>query len=291
MTPRDVAIASFVMLVWGVNFVVAKVGLAQFPPILMMALRFALVAAVLVPFVRRPAAPMTRVLGLGFTLGALHFALFFSGLKGIDASVAAIVIQLQVPFAVMLSAVFLGDRPGPRRILGTVLAFAGVFVIFAGAPVPETYLPLILMLCAAFVWSLANFQIKALGNVDGMSLNGWVALFAVPQLLVASLVLENGQWSAIVSADWRGYASIAFMALFSTILGYGLWYRLIHKYPMSLAMPFTLLAPVIAVISGIVILGEPLTPRLVLGSLMTLGGVAIIVLRRAPAIAALEPVE
>ena len=280
MTPPDIAIATLVMVVWGVNFAVAKIGLAEFPPILMMALRFALVAAILIPFVRRPAAPMTRILGLAFTLGCLHFALFFTGLKDIDASVAAIVIQLQVPFAVVLSAFLLGDRPGWLRLLGMALAFAGVFVIFAGGPAPSSYLPLALMLAAAVVWSIANFQIKALGNVDGMALNGWMALFAAPQLLAVSLLLENGQWAAILSADWRGYGAILFMAVFATILGYGLWYRLIRKYPMSLAMPFTLLGPVFGVASGVVLLGEPMSLRLAAGSLMTLAGVGIIVLRR-----------
>jgi len=286
MTPRDIAIATFVMLVWGVNFAVAKTGLAEFPPIFMMALRFTLVAALLIPFVRRPAAPMRRVLALSFTLGCLHFALFFSGLKGIDASVAAIVIQLQVPFAVLLSALLLGDRPGWRRLLGIALAFAGVFVIFAGGPAPASYVPLALMLCAAFVWSIANLQIKALGSVSGVALNGWLALFAAPQLLAASLLLERGQWNALASADWRGYGAVVFMAVFATILGYGLWYRLIHKYPMSLAMPFTLLAPVVGVLSGVVLLGEPMTLRLAAGSLITLCGVAIIVLRRPRTVAA-----
>ncbi len=141
-------------------------------------------------------------------------------------------------------------------------------------------MPLVLMLCAAFVWSIANFQIKALGNVNGMALNGWMALFAAPQLLIVSLLLEHGQWTAIASADWRGYGAIVFMAVFATILGYGLWYRLIHKYPMSLAMPFTLLAPVVGVASGVVLLGEPMSLRLAVGSLMPLCGVGIIVLRR-----------
>ena len=280
MTVADIAIAAFVMLVWGVNFAVAKVGLAEFPPLLMMTLRFGLVAILLVPFVKRPAAPMSRVIGLAFTLGFLHFALFFSGLNGIDASVAAIVIQLQVPFAVILAAILLRERPGWRSLLGMTLAFAGVLIIFAGAEIHADTVPLTLMLCAAFVWSVANYQIKALGSVDGMSLNGWMAMFATPQLLFASLAIERGQWHALAEADWRGYGAVAFTAVFATILGYGLWYRLIHKYPMSLAMPFTLLGPVFGVASGVVMLGEPMTLRLLAGSTVTLVGVAIIVLRQ-----------
>jgi len=286
----DVGIAIFVMLIWGVNFAVAKFAIAQFPPIFMMALRFSIVAALLIPFVRRPLTPMRQVFGLSLTLGCLHFALFFTGLQGIDASVAAVVIQLQVPFAVILSCVFFKDRPGLFRIFGMVLAFAGVAVIFAAAPVEGHYLSLGLMLSAALVWSLANLQIKAMDHVDGMSLNGWMALFAAPELLATSLVLERGQWTALMSADWLGYAAVGFTAVFSTIVGYGLWYRLIHKYPMSLAIPFTLLAPIFGVASGILLLGEPLTLRLAVGSLMTIAGVAVVVLW-IPKLSAVEPVE
>ena len=266
------------MLIWGVNFAVAKFALSQFPPIFMMSLRFALVALLLVPIVRRPLTPMRQIFGLSLTLGCLHFALFFTGLKGIDASVAAVVIQLQVPFAVILSSVFLKDQPGIVRVFGILLAFAGVAVIFVSTPVEGHYVSLALMLSAALVWSLANFQIKTMDHVDGMSLNGWMALFAAPELLATSLVLERGQWPALVSADWLGYSAVAFTAIFSTIIGYGLWYRLIHKYPMSLAIPFTLLAPIFGVASGIILLGEPMTLRLAIGSLMTIAGVAIVVL-------------
>lgn len=282
MSPRDVAIAVLVMLIWGVNMAVAKTGLSELPPILLMAMRFSLVAALLVPFVRRPEAPLVRVIGLSFTLGFLHFALFFSGLKGLDAAVAVIVVQLQVPFAVLLAAIFLDDRPGWRRGLGIVMAFAGVAVIVTR---PDTGPPghlasLGLMLAAAMVWAIANFQIRALQGVDGFALNGWIALFAVPQLLLASLALEHGQWAALTHATWRGYGAAAFMAVFATIVGYGLWYHLVRKYPISLAMPFTLLGPVFGVASGVILLHEPFTPRMAVGSLVTIAGIAVIVLRR-----------
>ena len=290
MTLRDIAIAGLIMLLWGVNFGFAKIGLAEFPPIFLMALRFGLVALILVPFVRRPGVSWAQVIGLSCTLGALHFALFFSGLNGLDASAAAIVVQLQVPISVLLSIVILGERPGWRSIAGIVLAFAGVWMIFVGKPMSGHLLPLFLMIGAACVWSAANFQLKAMGNVDGMALNGWMALFATPQLLIASLVIEHGQKSAILNVDWRGIVSIIFMAVFSTIVAYSLWYRLVHKYPMSLVMPFTLLGPVFGVGAGVVWLGEPLTVQLVIGSLMTLGGVGVIVLRREPVLEAAEEI-
>jgi O-acetylserine/cysteine efflux transporter len=269
-----------VMAVWGLNFAVAKIGLQQLPPILMMALRFFLVALLMVPFVKPPTGHWRQVLLISFTLGLVHFSLLFLGLVDIDAATAALTIQLQVPFATILAAIFLKDRFGWRRSLGLAIAFVGVAII-AGEPRLEgRYGPLGFVVAGAFVWAVANIQIKMLDGVGGLTLNAWIALFAAPQLAVASWFLENGQLAALAAADWRAAASVAYQAIGAFILGYGTWQWLLRQYKVSQAMPFTLLVPFFGVLSGVVVLGEDLTFALVGGGLLTVLGVAIIVIRR-----------
>src|SRR5579859_5480896 len=109
MRNRDIILALLAMAFWGLNFAFAKMALAEFPPILLAALRFLLVAAVLLPFCRRP--PSIRpIMLLAAILGFLHFPLVFYGLSRLDASTSAIVLQLQVPAGVLLAALLLGDR-------------------------------------------------------------------------------------------------------------------------------------------------------------------------------------
>ena len=127
--PRDIAILVFVTLIWGMNFAVVKFGLESFPPLLFIALRFALVAVALLPFVKPPKGYWLPVLGVSVTLGFLHFALMFTALKYVDVSSAAIAIQLQVPFAAILAAFLFKDTLGWRRALGMAIAFAGVALI------------------------------------------------------------------------------------------------------------------------------------------------------------------
>src|SRR3546814_4733567 len=106
---------------------------------------------------------------------------------------ASIAIQLQVPFASLLAAIFFKDKLGWRRGFGMLIAFFGVAVI-AGEPRLEgLYLPLAFVIIASFIWSIANVQIKLLDPIDGFSLNAWVAAFATPLLIVASLAMEDGQ--------------------------------------------------------------------------------------------------
>jgi O-acetylserine/cysteine efflux transporter len=275
-------LALIVMVIWGFNFAVAKFGLREFSPMFLMCLRFTGVAALLLPFVRVPWGQMKQIFILSVLLGTLHFPLMFTGLTGVDAATASIAIQLQVPFSSILAALLYRDKLGWRRGLGMAISFAGVIVI-AGEPraLGGTFY-LGLVIAAALVFSIVNIQIKRIGPINGFALNGWMAVMAAPQLLIATLIMENDQWRQFQSATWLGWSSIAYMALMVTILSYLMWYPLVRKYPVNQTMPWTLLAPVFGVISGIVVLGEPMTPAMVTGGALTLVGVAVIVIRKAP---------
>ena len=280
MKPADIVLVLIVMVIWGLNFVIAKWGLEQFPPIFMIALRFGMVAVLLLLFVRVPKQKLGGIALLSFTLGCLHFSMMFSGLDGTDAAAAAIAIQIQVPFAALIAAIVFKDRLGWRRAGGMALAFLGI-VIMAGEPrFSDDLVPLGLVIAASFMWAVANVQIKKLGAVDGFALNAYLGLFATPQLLLASALLEGGQIEALKNADWVGWSSVAYMAVLVTIISYVMWYRVLRRYTVNQAMPFTLLVPVLGVLSAALLLDEPLTWRVILGGVATVAGVAVIVLRR-----------
>ncbi|MBI1207169.1 MAG: EamA family transporter [Azospirillum sp.] len=280
MSFRDSLIALAVVALWGCNFAVAKFGLTEFPPLFLMVLRFSLVALLLVPFVAVPVGRLRQVFLLSVSLGGLHFPLIFSGLADLDAATASIAVQLEVPFASLLAALVFKDMLGWRRSAGMLVAFAGIAII-AGEPRLAGRLgPLALVVAASFAFAVASIQIKALGPINGFALNGWIALFAVPQLLVGSLLLESGQLAALAAADWRGWGAVLYMALISTIVAYGAWYFLVGRYPVNQTMPWLLTTPVFGVLAGVVILGEAVTPPLLLGGALTVAGVAVIVIRR-----------
>lgn len=280
MTLADGLTGLLIAVLWGLNFAISKAGLEQFPPIFMVSLRFVLVAALLVPFVPFPRGRMKEIALFSTTLGLLHFSFMFSGLAQVDAAVAAITIQIQVPFAALLSAVLYRDPPGWRRMLGMALAIAGV-AILAGEPRTSSVLWAVgLIVVAALIWSVSNIQMKRLGDVDGFALNGWMAILAAPQLLLVSLLIEDGQWAAIRAADWIGWGAVAYQGVVVVIVCYGLWYRLLRRYSVNQVMPFTLLVPLFGVLSGVLFLGEAVTWQLVAGGMATIIGVAIIVVRR-----------
>jgi O-acetylserine/cysteine efflux transporter len=280
MRPIDTALAVFVAVAWGLNFLFAKWALAEFPPVLAMALRFSLVALLLVPFVRAPWADLRRLAALSFTLGCVHFSLMFSGVAGLDAGLASIVAQSQVPFTALLSAVFLKDYPGWRQWLGMGLAFFGIWLAAGEPRAGGDAWHIALVLMGTFVWAGANFQMKALGHVDGFAINAYVGLFAAPQLLVLSFATESGQIDALRNAGFAAWLGIAYMACVVTIVTYWIWYRLLRRYEVNRVIPYSLLVPVFGVLAGALWMGDPLGWPTVAGALATVAGVAILTFPR-----------
>ena len=268
-----------VVIIWGLNFVAGKIGLAQIPPLLLMTLRFSLVAVLLLPFLKLQPGRMGQLAVVSVALGGLHYILMFVDLSGVDAGSASIAVQLMVPFSAVLAWAFFRERPSSAQISGMTIAFAGVYVLGGDAERAPQVPYLLSVVGAAFALALATILIKRLGPISIFTLNARVSLFTVPQLLAATLILEEGQMAALQSADWRAWGAVVFMAIMVTIVSHGLYYYLVRKYEINQVVPMTLLTLVAAVLLAIVILGEVLSLGVVAGGALVLAGVAMIELR------------
>jgi O-acetylserine/cysteine efflux transporter len=283
--PRDIALGIAVALVWGMGVVFAKAAIAHFPPVLLMALRFAVTAAALVWFVKPPWAQAARIFWIALVSAALQYSLTFNGLRGVDASTAVLVLQLEVPFLVLLGAVLLKEKPGLRKWLGIAFSFLGVGFIAGEPRLGGAEASLALLIGGAFAWAVGQTMVRRLVTLDGVTLIAWVAVFATPQLFAISFVLEGSPVPYIASADWIVWGTVVYLGLIMTALGYGLWYSLVRRHPVGQVAPFLLLLPVFSVIGGIVLLGESLTLHVALGGAVVIAGVAFILLERAPSAA------
>jgi O-acetylserine/cysteine efflux transporter len=125
-------------------------------------------------------------------------------------------------------------------------------------------------------------MIKRLGNLGGFRLISAIALFASPQLFVASFLLEQDQLQQIQTASVGAWSAVAYLVVIMTALAYGLWYRLLGHYSVNQVMPFLLLLPVTSVIGGIFFLGESLTIKIAAGGCLAIIGVAMITIQRLP---------
>ncbi|WP_442487536.1 DMT family transporter [Halomonas litopenaei] len=281
MPLRDLLLSLLVIVIWALNIIVIKLGVSDMPPLLLTTLRLALVAALLVPFhpVARHQLPFLALLSV--TFGVMNFALLIIGLGQAEAGTGALLIQMGTPFATLLAVIFLKERLGAKRLVGLLLSFGGIGVLAGGPSLPAP-LPTTLLLASALGWAVSQLLIKRGPKVSPMAMAGWIALFATPQLALASWWFEDNHWHAMLDAGLAGWGAVLYTALMSSILAYGIWFGLIRRHDVNRVVPMTLLVPVLAVILGIVLLGDSVDAYKLGGGGMVVAGVALIVIRFGP---------
>lgn len=278
MKPGDILLALAAVIIWGINFVVIKIGLQDLPPVLFTALRFIFAALPLAFFIRRPAIPWTLLTGYALFQFALQFTLLFSGMKlGLPPGLASLVIQLQAFFTIGLAVLMLGERPRMNQILGALIAFGGMALVASHLEAQATVIGFLLVVAGGLCWAVANIFTKKIGKTNPMALVVWGSLLASPPLLLASLVIEGtAAWAQTAARlDWKSVGAVFFQSYPNTLLGFGIWSMLMRKYPAATIAPFTLLVPVTGMIGAAIVLGEPLQWWKITAGFLVLCGLAL----------------
>jgi O-acetylserine/cysteine efflux transporter len=288
MSVPDIFTALAVVSIWGVNFVVIKLGLQDLPPILFTALRFLFAALPLALFVKRPDTSLKLLLVFGLFQFAIQFTLLFTGIKlGLPAGLASLVIQLQAFFTIGLAVLLLKERPRPVQLAGALVALAGMAVVALNLEARATLIGFALVVLAGLCWAVANIAGKQMGKpkqagatahpVSALSLMVWASVVATPPLLLASWLVEGpAAWqTAAQHFRWNTLWAVLFNAWPNTLLGFGIWSMLMRKYPTATVAPFSLLVPVAGMLSAAVVLGEALQWWKIVAGLLVLGGLAL----------------
>jgi O-acetylserine/cysteine efflux transporter len=277
MSPRDLLIATVVIFAWGVNFVVIKLGLHGVPPMLLGALRFG-VAAVPACFIKRPQIPLRWLFAYGLTISLGQFALLFYGMSvGMPAGLASLVLQAQAFFTLIFAAMFLGERIRAANLAGLVIAAAGLALIGMQGGHAMTVTGFLFTLAASAMWALGNVVTKAMGKVDLLSLVVWASLIPPLPFLALSLIFEGPARieSSLAAIPLVSVFAVAYLAFVATIVGYSLWGKLLARYPAASVAPFSLLVPVIGLVSAAVVLGEDLTGAQIAGAVLVMAGLMV----------------
>lgn len=263
----DWLMAAVVILVWGVNFVVMKWGLQEVSPLLLCALRFAAASLPFLLFVRPPANLPWWILAVyGMVQGVGQFGLLFAGMQwGMPAGMASVVLQTQAFISLLLAALLLHERPRSWQWLGLCIAIGGLIVIASAqgeGAAQMTGIGFLLTIASAAMWACSNLITRhaaSYGSYQPLPFLVWSSIFPIAPLLGMSIWLEGDvaqMLQQVQAMTWQGWGSVAYLALLSTLLGYGLWTRLLQRYPTSTVAPLSLLVPVVGLLSAIWLLGE-----------------------------------
>ena len=274
MSPRHILLAVLVAAIWGFNFVMLKIGLDEFPPILFSALRFLAAAVPAIFFVGRPRVAWRWIISVGLVLGVAKFSFLFIGLKaGMPAGLSSLVLQSQVIFTTVFAAVVLRERPKAVQLAGIALAVAGIGVIAWDYGLSSPLLGFLLLVCAGACWGVSNVLMRYAKPADTLRFMVWVSAVAVLPLFALSLLTEDV--SALGRLDWSGVGAVGYVAWISTLLGFAIWGFLLRQYESSVVAPFSLLVPVFGMFSAWAFLGEDLSPLQAAAGGIVLLGLAI----------------
>jgi O-acetylserine/cysteine efflux transporter len=276
MPPTHIALAVLCTMIWGLNFVVIKWGLVDFPPLLFAGLRFALASLPFLPFLRAPRAQWRTVVGVGLFMGVGQFGFLYSGIKfGMPAGLSSAVLQTQAFFTVILAILVIGERPRWQNLVGMVMAFAGVATI-AGHLGEVPWLPFLMVICAAASWAVSNVIVRRAAPPDAFGLIVWSSAVATLPLLALSWMLEGSArlLGALAGPSWLELGSLAYIAFLSTNIGFSAWSHLLRKHPAALVAPFALMVPFWGIGSSALLLGEKLDTAKLIGAGLIVAGLA-----------------
>ncbi|WP_028534000.1 EamA family transporter [Paludibacterium yongneupense] len=282
MTARDVAQALAIVLIWGVNFAVIKWGVHGVPPLLLGALRFGTLAAVAVWFVPRPALPWRWLIAYALTVAVGQFGFLFCAIKfGMPAGLASVVLQAQVFFTLVLGRWLAREHWRREQLFGLVLALAGLFLIGIAHGSAMSVAGFVLTLLAALSWGASNIVVRLIGaaghRIEPVGLVVWSSLIPPLPFLLLSWWLEgyDADLEALRHFSVGMLLVVLYLAFAASLLGYGLWSRLLSRFPANRVAPFSLLVPVIGLLTAWGLLGEQLTVLQASGSVCLLAALLV----------------
>lgn len=286
MSVKDMLLALCVVVAWGVNFVVIKLGLQGMPPFLLAGLRFTLVAFPALFFVRRPPIPLRWLVVYGMTISFGQFAFLFLAIKlGMPAGLASLVLQAQAFFTLLLGALLLAEKLRWNHIVGIIIATLGMFMLATAGMEGQTsagitLTTMMLTLSAALSWGLGNITNKIImrnRSVPIMSLVVWSALVPIIPFFACSLLFD-GQ-AAIVNSllniGLQTVLALFYLAFVATIIGYAIWGNLLSRYETWRVAPLSLLVPVVGIITAALVLDEHLSGQQMLGAVVIILGLLV----------------
>ena len=281
MKVRDILLSLCAPLLLGFGFAIAKPAMEQFPPFLLMGLRFTIAALVLIWWFPIPKKLLKDIFVVSLIGGTITYGLVYTGLNSVDASSSILLVHTEVPFAVIIAYFLFKEKPSIKNILGMIIAFIGLFILLGAPNLEGKFIGVTLLLVGAFAWSLGMVMAKPISKkIGGFAVTAWICVFAGPMLLLGSFLFDGNTINYFLSADINGWLIVAFLGLIMQPLAYGTWYQVMGRNPTHKVMPMMLLLPLTGLSTAIFLLGEDPSAEVFIGGAIILFGIAMILFEK-----------
>ena len=279
MTIKDSLIASLVPIFLGFGFVIAKPAMDDFPPILLMGLRFTFAASILIWWFPIPKGYLLKIFIASLVANTIQYSVTYSGLNLIDASAAVLLVQTEVPFGVLFAYFILKEKPTIRSLIGIFVAFIGVYILTGSPNLDGKYLGIFLTILGSGIWAFGQVLVKPLSKeLNPLTLVAWLALFSGPILILLSNLFDGNSLNYIKSASTNSWIIAIYLGFFMQPITYGCFYYVLKNNPIYKVLPIvTMGIPLTGLLAAILLLKENPTTELYFGGLIILFGVILII--------------
>ena len=279
MTIKDTFIASLVPIFLGFGFVIAKPAMDDFPPILLMGLRFTFAASILIWCFPIPKGYLIKIFIASLVANTIQYSVTYSGLNLIDASAAVLLVQTEVPFGVLFAYFMLKEKPTIRSLIGIFIAFIGVYILTGSPSLDGKFIGIFLTILGSGIWALGQVLVKPLSKeLKPLTLVAWLALFSGPILILLSNIFDGNSINYIKSANMDSWIIAIYLGFFMQPITYGCFYYVLKNNPLYKVLPIvTMGIPLTGLLAAIFLLKESPTTELYIGGSIILLGVILIV--------------
>lgn len=282
MTLKSVLLILLVIVIWGSNFAVIKIGVTAIEPLLILAMRFFLAGLIFLPFIKWPGwKKACMIMFVGLLMGPLHQGFFYVAITYLPSGLMSLIIKSNIIIVTLIGWLFLRETVGWRTWTGIFVGLAGVAILFGEPDFANNPIGYVLALISAFFLALMYIAQKKLDVTHPPTYIVLMSLPMAPFIMLSSYFIEGTGWiSNIDNIDWKIVSSVVFYQAIILSLSHMLWQHLVTKMPVSQIVPWTLLIPVVAVATAVIALDETLTSTMLIGGSLTIAGVTIITFRR-----------
>ncbi|MDC3004470.1 EamA family transporter [Candidatus Pelagibacter sp.] len=279
MTIKDTLVASLVPIFLGFGFVIAKPAMDDFPPILLMGLRFTFAASILIWWFPIPKGYLVKIFIASLVANTIQYSVTYSGLNLIDASAAVLLVQTEVPFGVLFAYFMLKEKPTIRSLIGIFIAFIGVYILTGSPSLDGKFIGIFLTILGSGIWALGQVLVKPLSKeLKPLTLVAWLALFSGPILILLSNIFDGNSINYIKSANMDSWIIAIYLGFFMQPITYGCFYYVLKNNPLYKVLPIvTMGIPLTGLLAAIFLLKESPTTELYVGGSIILLGVILIV--------------
>ena len=278
LTLLEIGAIVAVVVIWGVNNAAAKAATEVIPPLAVGAIRFAIAAACLAPFVRPPFPDWKSLLLIVLIGGPLHYGLLYLAFwLAHNVSPVTVATQMWVPFTAVFAFLMLNERLSKAAMAGIAVAFLGVAWMALDPHALQDWRAIVVGVVASAAWALVTVVARRATSIPPVKMQGLLAAVALPVLALGSAVFEHGQIEAVMSSTPIIWLCLIWAGLVSSVFATSVVFWLVQKREAGRVTPYLLATPVVSIAIG-AMMGDTLTVQILTGAALTIAGVAVVAL-------------